>query len=272
MNDIRQPAVAGMFYSSSPAKLKDDINFYLDRAQVEKVFENVAGIISPHAGYQYSGQTAAYAFNAIKNNNIKTAVIISPSHREYFPGISIYSGKAYRTPLGDVPLDKEMISKIVSGSKFIFEGVNGHCAEHAVEVQIPFLQSVLKDISIVPIVVGDQGIVFINELAEKLATVIDEHSIIVASSDLSHFHPAAEADKLDSIIEKRIKEFDYNGLFADLENGRCEACGGGPMVALLKTSEMVNKKRTEILARSNSGDVSGDYSEVVGYLSAVVYE
>jgi AmmeMemoRadiSam system protein B len=271
MKAIREPAVAGMFYSSSPSKLKDEVQLLLDRFKPEQNFQNVFGIVSPHAGYLYSGKTAAFAFNSVANKKYKTVAIISPSHREYFPGISIYSGDAYKTPLGNVPLNKEMISKLTDDEKFIFEGLNGHRTEHAIEVQIPFLQMIMKDFSIVPIVIGDQRKMFIDGLAQKLAEVVDDETLIVASSDLSHFHTKAEADKIDSLIEKRITDFDFEGLQNDLDNRKCEACGGGGIVAMMKAADILNKKKVAILSRTDSGDATGDSSEVVGYLSAVVY-
>jgi len=271
MKTIREPAVAGMFYPASPGKLKDEVQLLLDRFKPEQNFQNVFGIISPHAGYLYSGKTAAFAYNSIANKKYKTVVIIAPSHREYFPGISIYSGDAYKTPLGNVTLNKEMISKLTDNEKFIFEGLNGHRTEHAVEVQIPFLQMVMKDFSIVPIVIGDQSKMFIDGLAKKLAEVVDDETLIVASSDLSHFHTKAEAHKIDSIIEKRITDFDFEGLQNDLDNRKCEACGGGGIVAIMKAADILKKKKAAVLSRTDSGDVTGDNSEVVGYLSAVVY-
>jgi len=271
MKAIREPAVAGMFYPASASKLKEEVQLLLDTCKPQENFKEVFGIISPHAGYAYSGRTAAFAFNSVTNKNFKTVVIISPSHREYFAGISIYSGDAYKTPLGNVSLNKEMILKLTAEEKFIFEGLNGHRTEHAVEVQIPFLQMVLKDFSIVPIVMGDQRKMFVDGLAQKLSEVVDDETLIIASSDLSHFHTKAEADKIDSIIEKHIADFDYEGLQHDLETGNCEACGGGAIVAMMKAADILNKKKVAILSRTDSGDVTGDSSEVVGYLSAVVY-
>jgi MEMO1 family protein len=271
MKDVRQPAVAGMFYPSSPGKLKEEIELLLSQYKSEESFENVVGIVSPHAGYVYSGRTAAYAYNSITQREYKTVIIISPSHREYFPGISIYKGDAYKTPLGEVSLNKELISKLTQDEKFIFEGVNGHRAEHAVEVQIPFLQMVMKDFTIVPIVMGDQRKEFIDTLAQKLADTIDDETLIIASSDLSHFYSKEKADKLDSIVEKRISEFDYEGLHNDLENGKCHACGGGAIVAMMKAADLIKRKKTKVLSRTDSGDVTGDNSEVVGYLSAIIY-
>lgn len=271
MKTIREPSVAGMFYPSSPHELKDQINMFLDSTPSDEEFENPFGIISPHAGYVYSGKTAAYAYNTIRGKSFSTVVIISPSHREYFPGVSIFNGDAYRTPLGDVTLNKNMILQLTESSKTIFEGTHGHRAEHAIEVQIPFLQMVLKDFQIIPIVVGDQRKKFLYDIAEGLSVVINEETIIVASSDLSHFHTKQEADNLDTVVEERIKSFEYEQLLHDLEAEKCEACGGGPIVAMMKTADLCDKRKSKILSRSDSGDVTGDTSEVVGYLSAIVY-
>ncbi len=243
----------------------------LQVAKPEKSFDNIFGLIAPHAGYIYSGKTAAYAYNLLKDKKYKTVIIISPSHAEYFPGISIYDGDAYETPLGIVEIDQEMTDKIVENSKTIFRGIEGHRREHALEVQIPFLQSVLNEFKIVPIVMGDQSKMFVDELAEKLSKVVDNKTLVVASSDMSHFYSSEEADRLDSIVEKRISEFEYDKLLQDLENHKCEACGGGPIAAMMKTAHLKNVNKSFVLHRSDSGDITGDKNEVVGYLSAVVY-
>lgn len=268
---IRPAAVAGYFYPGDPIKLLSQINKYLSQV-VSKISTNkIFGIVSPHAGYQYSGLTAAYAYNILSDKFIENVIIISPSHREYFPGCCIYAGDAYSTPLGIVEVNKEMSHIIVEGSKNIFFGANGHKLEHALEVQIPFLQSVLSDFSIIPIVIGDQSKIFVDELAEQLAKVVDEKTIIVASSDMSHFYSAEEANRLDSVVEENINQFNYDGLQTALDEKKCEACGGGPIVSLMKAASMKGYKNSIVLHRSDSGDETGDKSEVVGYLSAVIY-
>lgn len=271
MKGIREPAVAGMFYPASALKLKEQINNFLEEAVLDQKYADVAGIVSPHAGYLYSGRTAAFGFNSLQKKDYKTVIILSPSHREYFRGISIYDGEAYRTPLGDVPINNEMVERITDGSKIIFKGIQGHRGEHAVEVQIPFLQVIMKNFSIVPIVIGDQNRSFVYELGDKLAQVADENTLIVASSDLSHFYPRSAADKLDSIVEKDIADNDYEKLQSDLETGKCEACGGGAIVAMMRMANLINKNKSRVLSRTDSGDATGDHSEVVGYLSAVIY-
>lgn len=269
---IRHQQVAGYFYPAEKEKLSSDISLMLKVAKPDVTFNKIFGIISPHAGYIYSGRTAAYVYNLIKGKDYKTVIIISPSHSEYFPGISIYEGDAYETPLGIVEIDNEMADKLCEDNKIIFRGIQGHRREHALEVQIPFLQSVIKDFKIVPVVMGDQSKRFVDELAEKISRVADEHTLVVASSDMSHFYDVSEADRLDSIVEKRINDFDFEKLHQDLEKHECEACGGGPIVALMKAAALRDINHSKVIHRSNSGDVTGDRSEVVGYLSAVVYQ
>lgn len=269
---IRHQQVAGYFYPAEKDKLQKDIALMLQAAKQEKSFNKIFGIVSPHAGYIYSGKTAAYAYNLLKDKKYKTVIVISPSHAEYFPGISIYDGDAYETPLGIVEIDQDMAKKLVEKSKTIFRGIQGHRKEHALEVQIPFLQSVLKDFKIVPIIMGDQSKIFVDELAQKISEVVDDYTLIVASSDMSHFYSSEEANRLDSVVEKRINEFDFERLLKDLDNHECEACGGGPISVMMKTASLKNIYKSAVLNRSDSGDVTGDKNEVVGYLSAVVYE
>ncbi|MCX6151972.1 MAG: AmmeMemoRadiSam system protein B [Ignavibacteriales bacterium] len=271
MEMVRKPAVAGTFYPANRINLEDDIQRMLNEAVIEKPVENIFALIVPHAGYIYSGKTAAFAYNLVKDKEINTVIILSPSHREYFPGISIYNGDAYQTPLGIVPINKEIRNNLTKKSKLIFEGKEGHKLEHAVEVQLPFLQIVLNNFSIVPIVIGDQKKSFLYELAEHLSKVIDDKTLLVVSSDLSHFYSKTVAYKLDGRIEQRIKNFDYEGLQNDLEMKNSEACGGGGIVAAMRTADLLNKKNSLILKRSDSGDITGDDSEVVGYLSVVIY-
>ena len=271
MENVRTPHVAGYFYPSDPLKLREEINLLLELTKPEKEIKNIFGIVSPHAGYPYSGKTAAYVYNLIKGKKYKRIVIISPSHSEYFPGTSVFSGDAYETPLGIIEVDKEFRGRLITGSRTIYKGVEGHRKEHALEVQLPFIQSVLSDFKIVPIVMGEQGKVFVDELAAKLAEIIDDETLIVSSSDMSHFHSKQEADQLDSIVEKRINSFDVEKLQSDLEHQNTEACGGGPIVVMMKAASLKNKKHALVINRSDSGDVTGDNSSVVGYLSAVVY-
>ena len=272
MRQVRHAQVAGYFYPSDPQKLKKEVSLLLDIAKPQKSYDKIFGIVAPHAGYVYSGKTAAYAYNLLKDKNIKTVIVISPSHSEYFPGVCVYEGDAYETPFGEIEIDKLKADKLCEESRIVFKGLQGHRKEHALEVQLPFLQSVIKGFKIVPIVIGDQGKMFIDELAKKLSEIYDDETIIVASSDLSHFHDSHIANQLDSIVEKRINDFDFENLQKDLELNNCEACGGGPIVAMMKAASLVGVSNSQVLNRCDSGDVTGDKSEVVGYLSAVIYK
>ena len=271
MKKLRKAAVAGLFYPAEQTNLSKEVELLLSVSQPEKNFQNIFGIISPHAGYIYSGRTAAHGFNLLKDKNYHNVIILSPSHREYFPGICIYDGDAYTTPLGTVEINKELADKITEGSKTIFLGEKGHKQEHAIEVQIPFLQSVLSDFKIVPIVMGDQSKVFVNELAKQIANAITDDTVVVASSDMSHYYSKQKASELDSIVEDAVNNFEYDKLQNYFDKRICEACGGGPIVAMMKAAALLNRKNSFVLNRSDSGDVTGDFNEVVGYLSAVVY-
>ncbi|MCK9280689.1 MAG: AmmeMemoRadiSam system protein B [Melioribacteraceae bacterium] len=272
MNSIRKPAVSGTFYPREKVQLENEIKLMLNLAKSDfDISKRIFGLIVPHAGYVYSGKTAATAYNLIKSKNISTVIIISPSHREYFPGICVFNGDAYETPLGIVKINEEIRAKLLENSKSIFAGTNGHKGEHAIEVHIPFLQMILDEFSIVPITIGDQSKNYLDELAEKLSEISDGGILMIASTDLSHFYTHDTANELDSIMEKYIADYDPIGLQKALDEGKCEACGGGAVVALLNAAKKENFKNVKILSRTNSGDVTGDFSEVVGYLSAVIY-
>ncbi|PJA97615.1 MAG: AmmeMemoRadiSam system protein B [Ignavibacteriales bacterium CG_4_9_14_3_um_filter_30_11] len=267
----RKPAVAGLFYPANPQKLESDINRYLNYSIPSFIPSKIFGLISPHAGYIYSGSSAAYGFNTIKNKKFNTIIIISPSHREYFPGVSIYNGDAYETPLGSIPINQEISDLLVDNKGNIFRGINGHKEEHAIEVQLPFLQCVLEDFSIVPIVMGDQSKIFVDALAERINDIVNDNTLLIASSDLSHYYASAEAEEKDSKTEKSINEFNIDQLTSDFSQNKCEACGAGPILSLMKSAILKNKNKSLVLNRTHSGYVSGDYDQVVGYLSAVFY-
>lgn len=271
MMQIREPKVAGMFYPSDPKELQSQLKNFLRDIELSESFSDVAGIISPHAGYMYSGKTAAYAYKTIEDKKYKNVIVISPSHREYFPGISVYSGDAYGTPLGNIKINKELRDELVSKDPLLFSGIEGHRYEHALEVQLPFLQIVQEDFRLIPIVIGDQRKEFMFRLADILSEFIDDDALLVSSSDLSHFYTKEQAKILDSRVAEDINTFNYEQLQSDLDNKRCEACGGGGIVAVLKSLKDKNFERAKVIAQSDSGDITGDNSEVVGYLAAVVY-
>lgn len=271
MKIIRRPAVAGYFYTRDSKKLREEIVNLLADIPLHQGVGHIYGIVSPHAGYIYSGKTAAFGYGQLKGKSYSTVVVVAPSHREYFQGASIYDGDAYETPLGVVEVDKEKAAVIQKYSAPIIFSDSGHKGEHSLEVQLPFLQVVLGEFKLIPIVIGDQRRDFLFELANGLSEIVDDHTLFVASSDLSHFYSAEKAGKLDRRMEEGINDFDYERLLKDSEQGTLEACGAGPIISVMKGLADKGVNKSAVLHRCNSGDVSGDYSEVVGYLSAILY-
>ena len=266
---VRPPAVAGMFYEDSPSLLRKNVEEYLDNAQVSKPKHPVRGIVSPHAGHVYSGLAAAHAYKLIQGNTYECIIAVGPSHREYFGGVSIYPGEAYETPLGTVPVQAEIRDELVSQCTSIVMTTAGHRSEHCLEVQLPFLQVVLGEFPFVPIIMGDQDRRFCNELAKAIARVAAHRNILlVASSDLSHFHPYDEAVELDHRVINELEKFNPESFIDKIEARSFEACGGGPIAAVMKSAKSLGATEAEVLYYCNSGDITGDKSGVVGYLAA----
>lgn len=274
---VRKPAVAGQFYTADPIALRAEIEQYFENARVQARDEDVVALVSPHAGYMYSGRVAASGYKLVRGQRYDVVAVISPSHTEAFPYSSIFPGTAYRTPLGDVPIDSEISSLVASNSELVKIDMAGHesrafqRSEHALEVQLPFLQVALGDFKLVPIVMGTQSSRAVEALGKALGRALaGRKALIVASSDLSHFHSDREARSLDKVFEKDLSAFDEKTLLSDLAAGRCEACGGGPVAAAMIAARMLGATRCEIISYANSADVTGDRTSVVGYLSAAM--
>ncbi len=275
--NVRQPAVAGLFYPVEPRALIRQITELFERAKPPKIKGEIKALIAPHAGYIYSGLTAAYSYKSLENKKYDTVVIISPSHREYFKGVSIFPGTCYKTPLGEVPIDIELSKEIIAEEKLVFLSMSGHHDEHALEVHLPFLQMTLEKFKLVPLVMGDQAPENCIRLGKALAKVLKSAAgkkkiLIVASTDLSHFHPYETAKQLDQKVIDSIANFDYMQLLKDLDNQITEACGGGPTAAAMIAAKGLGADKAQILYSCNSGDVTGEKREVVGYLSAAIYK
>jgi AmmeMemoRadiSam system protein B/AmmeMemoRadiSam system protein A len=278
MGQVRKPAVADQFYPGDPVALTKQLTGFFKNATKQSIPGKIIALTVPHAGYIYSGQVAAYAFKLLEGLSFETVVVISPSHVAYFQGASIYNGGAYETPLGTIPVDTTTAGKIADLGERIFLSEKGHGfvgtrGEHALEVELPFLQTVLGKFKLVAIVIGDQDYATCEELGQALAKALQgRNALIVASSDLSHFHPYQEAVRLDSIVIDHVNSFDPEGLFADLSSGVCEACGGSPIVATMIAAKSLGADKAKVLKYANSGDVTGDRSGVVGYMAAVMYD
>jgi MEMO1 family protein len=268
-HSVRPAAVAGLFYDDSPETLRKSIDEYIEHAKVPELKGTVRALISPHAGYVYSGFTAAHAYKMVKGNTYDCVIVVGPSHRDYVSSVSIYPGDAYETPLGTIPINKEMRDELLKGGSDIIESDAGHRSEHSIEVQLPFLQRVLGDFSFVPVVMGDQRPQRCNKLADAITRVAANRNILlIASSDLSHYHPYEDAVELDTRVMNEIENFNSDSFLEKMEERSFEACGGGPIAAVMKAARQLGAAKAEILYCCNSGDITGDTSGVVGYLAA----
>lgn len=270
--NIREPIAAGSFYPANPDTLRGQINEFLNNVELPDIKE-IRSVVCPHAGYIYSGQVAAYSYKQISGKKFDSIFIIAPSHSEYFDFISVFDGDAYRTPLGRVDIDVESAQSLAGKSPYIKLSHHGHLNEHSLEVQLPFLQVLFEDIKIVPIVMGQQNKRNIDELGETIGSLFKEDEIlIVASTDLSHYYTYDEAASLDRRAIQLISSFDTENLKAGFLNNNIEMCGGGPVASAMIASKIMGADSSKILDYKNSGDVTGDKSAVVGYVSAVFYK
>lgn len=270
---VHESVIAGSWYPDSPTELRSTINAFLNNVPDRKLSGQLVSLISPHAGYAYSGQVAAYAYKLLRKQKFDTVVIVAPSHHAAFSGISVYDRGSYRTPLGPVPLDRNLIRELKDKDADIRYVPEAHAREHSLEIQLPFLQMVMPGFKLVPLVMGDQSYATCKRLADALAQCSRGKSVlIVASSDLSHFHTYQQAKELDQVIIDHVTKFDPQGLSYDLAIGKCEACGGGPIVTALLASRELGANQADVLYSANSGDVTGDRSRVVGYLAAAIYK
>ena len=268
---VRAPAVAGSFYPADPAQLAKTVDTLLARPAPQLDAQSVVAIIAPHAGYEFSGSVAASSYAALKGRKVRRVVVISPSHYESFGFSSVYEGEAYATPLGEIPVDREFARRLAAQSSLIKLARNGHISsgdrgEHALEVQLPFLQRTLGSFRLVPVVMGEQDYQASRALGTALARLITgPDTLIVASSDLSHFHPYDQAVQLDRATLGAIEQGDYLTLSHNLESRTWEACGGGPIVAAMIAAERIGATQVKVLKYANSGDITGDRGRVVGY-------
>ena len=273
--NIRKPAVAGQFYPADEPHLEFKINKYLKEAEVEKTDGDVKAIMVPHAGYSYSGPVAAYSYKSLEGKKINTAVIICNSHTTYFSGIALDNSDAWETPLGQVEVDKDLAEKIVNSSAAINYNSKAHAKDHTLEVQLPFLQTVVKNnFKIVPILFGNMEKGPYKELAKALKENLGDNDILVISTDMSHYPSYEDANKIDTETLKLIKAGDINKLeehVAAIEakgvaGEETVLCGIDGVKTAMELFNLAGWNSIEILKYANSGDVaSGDKSAVVGY-------
>jgi len=269
----RRATAAGMFYTNDKDVLERDLAVFLENSQQVEIVSRVYGLVAPHAGYMYSGGVAARAYRQVLDRDYDVVVVIAPSHKIYFDEISVYNGAAYETPLGKAQVHGKLARRLAAlHPGIIYSNIGHNIDEHSLEVQLPFLQQVFDDFQLLPVVMGNQDTANVDILAESLAKLLkDEKALIVASSDLSHFHNYDKAKMLDNVVVEHIKNFDADNLGLDLQKGLCEMCGGGPVQAMMKATKLLGAKKSKMLLYRNSGDVTGEHNQVVGYLSAMFY-
>lgn len=266
----RPPAVSGTFYPSDPTELRKMVERYIESAEIPELKGDIQGIISPHAGYIYSGPVAGYAYKALKGKKFEAVIVIGPSHRVNFDGSSVYAKGAFLTPLGKLKIDENIAKELISYHKSISFDEEAHRLEHSVEVQLPFIQVSLGDIPIVPVVMGKQSERNIKILSEALYKVISTKKILlVASTDLSHYYPRDVARRVDLLTRSLIEKFDPELLMKEFHRGRAELCGGGPVVAVMMACKRAGGKKVVSLFYKDSADAV-PMANVVGYYSAVI--
>jgi AmmeMemoRadiSam system protein B len=273
---VRKAAVAGTWYPGTAPALAAAVDRHLAAA------DRVAGplltpgdlvaIIAPHAGLMYSGPVAAHAYRLLRERTFDVAVLVGPSHFVGFDGVSIYPSGGFETPLGIAPIDADCASAIVAASQspgLIREHAAAHAREHSLEMQLPFLTHLAPGLPIVPLVMGHQTAETARALGDALAKALSgRRALLVASTDLSHYHDAATASRLDAVVIDCVARFDADGLQRALDAGPGHACGGGPMVSVMRAARLAGARDAVVLNYADSGDVSGDKSAVVGYLAA----
>jgi AmmeMemoRadiSam system protein B/AmmeMemoRadiSam system protein A len=270
---VRPPAVAGAFYTADPHELTSQIRGFLGTVSSKPLPGPIVALISPHAGYVYSGQVAAYGYKLLEGKSFDTVVVIAPSHRIPFSGASVYPRGSYEIPLGLIPINEMLAEQLIENSGLFYYVPQAHVQEHSLEVQLPFLKTVLGNFRLLPIVMGSNDFTTCNAIAETLYQTVQGQSVlIVASTDLSHFHPYQEAVTLDRVVLEYVKSFDPEGLFKAIHSSKCEACGADPLVTTMLLAQKLGATCSQILNYANSGDVSGDKSQVVGYMSAALYK
>ena len=279
---LRQPAVAGAFYPDNPEKLVKLIeSCFLDDSGVGFIPELNSfddedypiNIMVPHAGYQYSGAIASHGYcEIVKNGFPEVFIIISPNHTGLGSEISVFNEGEWITPLGNVCVDSEFADSIIEFSDIASADFTAHIREHSIEVQLPFLQYFSHDFKIVPITMGRQNFVTSNDLSNAIfeaANKLNKSYCVIASTDLSHFNNQEKANKVDAFVLEDIEEMNEFKLFEEVVQYNITMCGYAPVMTAMSLSKRCNKNTSEILAYGTSGDVTGDFTSVVGYASGI---
>jgi len=277
---VRRPSQAGTFYAGTAGSLKAQIaqcfTHKLGPGKIPETVENgprrLVGFVSPHAGYMYSGPVAAHGFyNLALDGKPEIIVIFGPNHTGQGSAIAAMSEGVWRTPLGDVQIDTPTADFIVKESKIVDLDDTAHLFEHSIEVQLPFLQYLYgSGFRFVPIAFLMQDLESSREVGKATAKALaNKNAVIIASSDMTHYEPQKSVEKKDNLVIEAVEKVDESQLYAVVEDYGISACGYGPMIALITAAKTLGAKNVKLLRHATSGDVTGDYSAVVGYASIV---
>lgn len=271
-NDYRESIHAGSWYPGTERELTKQIKSFLEKAR-SKVHGEVYGLVSPHAGYIYSGPVAAFAYKTVEGKEFDVVIVIGPSHRHGFYGASVDMKAGRRTPLGTIEYDLELAKRIATEDKSIVYEPAAHDAEHSVEIQMPFVQTVIKKFKAIEIVMGTQDYKTCESLSKAIVKATKGKKIlIIASSDLSHYHSQKQAEELDNLVVEAVAKYDPELLYNRLKTDSCEACGGGPIITAMLVTQNMGATKAKPLLYATSGDITGDRSQVVGYMAAAFYK
>jgi len=271
---VRPSPIAGSWYPGDAAAVRAEVDRYLADVPATSVVKGrLIGLIAPHAGLRYSGPVAAHAYSLLRGRSRLVAVLVGPSHRAAFAGVAAYDRGAFETPLGRAVIDEETAARLLEDG-VVFADERPHRLEHSLEMQLPFLQSIVPEVRIVPLLMGSQVRAEVDALAGVLARVAGEKDVLlIASSDLSHYHPAPVANRLDAAVVTEVEALRPDGLMGLLERSHEHACGGGPMVAVMKAAVAAGARSARVLRYADSGDAGErDKSRVVGYMAAALLE
>lgn len=282
---IRKPAVAGSFYPKDATALCSMVDGFMARVTESQVNGRILGLMSPHAGYLFSGQVAAYGYREIKAKPYDTVVILGPSHHVYLRGASVGNFDAYATPLGRVPVNRELADALLDSGKIFSFSEEAHAGEHSIETQLPFLQRVLRNFDILPILMGTSSMKEIKEISKALAGHIQGKDVLlIASSDMSHYPAYKDAREVDSGTLSIIETFDPEQVFYSearslrrgIDNLSTTLCGLCSVVTVMTAAKELGADAATVLHYANSGDVEyGGRKEkrrVVGYGAVAFYQ
>jgi len=276
MVNVRRPTQAGVFYEGNAESLKRQIKgCFLHELGPGKIPEvekagprRVIGLVCPHAGYMFSGPVAAHAYYRLAlDGKPNLVVIFGPNHTGYGSALAVMNEGVWRTPLGDVEVDGETANQIVHESRLIDVDDSAHRFEHSIEVQLPFLQYLYgSEFKMIPICFSMQDLPSAIEVGEAVAKALaGKNAVIIASSDMTHYEPQERAAKKDRLALEAVEAMDEARFCSIIETQRVSACGYGPIIALVTAAKILGAKEAKLLCYKTSGDVTGDYSSVVGY-------